>query len=383
MARHFPTVARYARLHRMAAPQRIVFLASVVSIGSLGCEPMFGAEPRTPSQAPAEQSEVQRETGMARLSRECKAGSKVSCSVAANAYKSGEAPVTAPGEIVAQNLTHAAYYWSKGCELGDMWCCENLADANHKGEGIRQDDVEAARLFTRVCEGPLETATGFACTTLGDLYVAGKGVPHDFRKGISLLQRGCSLGVEYGCHLHDLFAGTGRVTAKRAPQGALGLTFGWSKAIAQKTCTDEHGRWLPGEEKDGKETTLCLMRIRALERDGEVGLDFIDGRLATIWAGYDLDDTAAGGEHARVAGMLLKIYDTPSKRAFEILEGCRGRSLATCISEKQATFTIYWEFQSDGSAVSCDLVVGSKGHLALMLMYVSSAGMKAAGHQGL
>ena len=190
-------------------------------------------------------------------------------------------------------------------------------------------------------------------------------------------------GGDHGCQLHELYTGTGRVTTKRAPQGALGFTFGWSKDVAQRSCAESQGQWLPGEPGGGKQTVLCVMRIPALERDGDVGLDFVDGRLASIWAAYEVDDATAGAEHARVAKMLLEIYDTPSKRAFEVLGVCRGRSLTTCISEKQATLSIYWEFENHDSAVSCDLIVNPKGKLELMLMYVSPAGMKAAGHPGL
>jgi hypothetical protein len=367
----------------MTACQRIALLAAVLSIGGLACEPEFSAKPRRPSRPPAELLERHHEKAMVRLSRECKAGKKLSCSLAAASYEHGEAPVDAPGEIVPQDLTRAAYYWSKGCELGDMWCCRNLAAANEKGEGIKKDDVEAARLYTRVCEGPLDTVTKFACASLGEQYVSGKGVRVDFRKGISLLARACSMGADYSCKLHDIYAGTGTVTETSPPEGSLGFTFGWSKEIAQKTCADRDGRWLPAGEKGGVMTMVCKMRVGVLDRDADVGLDFVDGRLANIWALYNVDEATAVAEHARLVDMLFKVYGTPGKRTFEVLDGCRDRSLTTCIKEKQATFSVYWEFADHANSVSAALIVDKDEKLAVILMYMSPAGMKAAGHPGL
>jgi hypothetical protein len=62
-----------------------------------------------------------------------------------------EAPVSAPGEIVARDLNRAAYYDGRACSLGEMWGCFTLAESQEKGEGVAKDDASAFRLYSQVC----------------------------------------------------------------------------------------------------------------------------------------------------------------------------------------------------------------------------------------
>jgi Sel1 repeat len=324
------------------------------------------------------------ESGVGRMSRECKAGKKVSCYLLARAYEKGEAPVTAVGEIVVRDSGRAAYYHEKACALGELWSCYSVAGRYLKGDGVEQNSAHAARLYFTTCNSGevLDDATKFSCAALGDLYVKGQGVPFNFKTGLGLLKRACAMGAERGCKLHDIYGGTGMVSEATAPEGALGFTFGWSADETKAACLRGQGKWSAEPPDAVGERYFCDIRLDALDHDATAQLVFVKGRLAALSAAYDLDKQSGPKEFLRVGDLLNHLYGLPSNRVFDVLDGCGAKSLGECIQGKQAEFLMTWWFK-DGHAISSTLNSTSNKPLFLMIEYESRASLSALGNPGL
>jgi hypothetical protein len=318
------------------------------------------------------------------MSRECEAGKKLSCYLLARAYDKGEAPVTAAGEIVVRDMRRSAHYHDKACALGATPSCYDLADLYLKGKGVTQNSAKAARLYSTICQSDkvLDYETGASCASLGKMTIKGDGVPRNFRAGVELLQRACRLGTKFGCDLRDIYAGTGLRTGAPPPEGALGFLFGWSKAQAQSACSDQAGTWSELPRPGKPPVNGCDLRIAALDRTGSVALTFIENRLDSIFATYDLATGEAGKEFVRVEELLTGLYSTPARRVVEVLDGCGSQKLGTCLEQKQATFSAYWEFK-DPHTISLDVNGTADGDVYLSVMYLSPESIRSAGHPGL
>ncbi|UOR70313.1 tetratricopeptide repeat protein [Helicobacter pylori] len=51
-----------------------------------------------------------------------------------------------------KNLTKAAYFYSKACELKDGWGCSFLGVLYYNGDGVKQDSKKAVALFEKACK---------------------------------------------------------------------------------------------------------------------------------------------------------------------------------------------------------------------------------------
>ncbi|WP_240446566.1 tetratricopeptide repeat protein [Helicobacter pylori] len=51
-----------------------------------------------------------------------------------------------------KNLTKAAYFYSKACELKDGWGCSFLGGLYYNGDGVKQDSKKVATLFKKACK---------------------------------------------------------------------------------------------------------------------------------------------------------------------------------------------------------------------------------------
>ncbi|MGN8506911.1 tetratricopeptide repeat protein, partial [Helicobacter pylori] len=56
------------------------------------------------------------------------------------------------GEGVEKNLTKAAYFYSKACDLKYGGGCGNLGVLYQKGEGVEKDLIKAAHLYSKACK---------------------------------------------------------------------------------------------------------------------------------------------------------------------------------------------------------------------------------------
>ncbi len=56
------------------------------------------------------------------------------------------------GQGVEKNLTKAAYFYTKACELKDGWGCSFLGVLYYNGDGVKQDSKKAVALFEKACK---------------------------------------------------------------------------------------------------------------------------------------------------------------------------------------------------------------------------------------
>ncbi|GAA8083694.1 hypothetical protein HpBT091_01180 [Helicobacter pylori] len=56
------------------------------------------------------------------------------------------------GQGVEKNLTKAAQFYSKACDLKDGWGCSFLGGLYYNGDGVKQDFKKAVALFKKACK---------------------------------------------------------------------------------------------------------------------------------------------------------------------------------------------------------------------------------------
>ncbi|WP_421781248.1 tetratricopeptide repeat protein [Kiloniella litopenaei] len=91
--------------------------------------------------------------------------------------------------------TEIAPNYERACAKGDGLSCFNLGGKFLQGNGVRQDDREAVKLFTKACDNdePL------GCTALGWMLEKGRGISKDPIHASKLYNQGCNAGVSDGC----------------------------------------------------------------------------------------------------------------------------------------------------------------------------------------
>jgi hypothetical protein len=89
------------------------------------------------------------------------------------------------------------------CARGNAEDCWTVALAI-AGDGTPEHIRQAAPALETACNGNI----GQACLTLGVSYQEGSGVPQDLGRAMSLLTKGCDLGVTYACQKRDGLSGT-------------------------------------------------------------------------------------------------------------------------------------------------------------------------------
>ena len=110
--------------------------------------------------------------------RDCDAGSDAACDKLVAAYlKTGGTT----GRHDAAELTRGL------CEGGRRYFCPSLAFVLANGDGIAADRVRAIELFRTTCKDDPK-----ACSEYGNLYLAGRGVPHDPELAQLLLDLACT-----------------------------------------------------------------------------------------------------------------------------------------------------------------------------------------------
>lgn len=320
---------------------------------------------------------------LSRQSARCEAGAKDACYSLGFAHEHGEAPYGFGTEIVIRDMRQAAYYFSKGCTLGDMFSCSLLADHYLNGTGIPRDEAKAVRLHSEVCNGPLVEMTKFSCRTAGDLLVKGIGGRLDFQLGIAYLDKACMLGSSFGCQIHEQYAGTGRVLDVEPPKGAIGFTFGWSVDQARTTCVELHGKWSSGEKKGEGKFARCSLHVSALDHDVSATLGFVDDQLAWVSANYDPDQANALREYNRVGELLVKSYGIPSRRRSIVPDSCGNQAFALCLASNKASFDMLWEFKNRQYSINLYLLGTSNGKVFIFLLYTAPKSDRLVGNPGL
>ncbi|GAA9239906.1 hypothetical protein HpHA217_08090 [Helicobacter pylori] len=56
------------------------------------------------------------------------------------------------GQGVEKNLTKAAQFYSKACDLNNGGGCSFLGVLYYNGDGVKQDSKKAAALFEKACK---------------------------------------------------------------------------------------------------------------------------------------------------------------------------------------------------------------------------------------
>lgn len=56
------------------------------------------------------------------------------------------------GRGVEKNLTKAAYFYSKACDLKEGMGCGNLGVLYYNGDGVKRDSKKADQYFSKACK---------------------------------------------------------------------------------------------------------------------------------------------------------------------------------------------------------------------------------------
>ena len=133
------------------------------------------------------------------------------CSMGSTTACTDEGYMRQHGRAVAQDEALAATLYERACagtpcQAGNLLGCLNLGKVYRDGIGVGADPARAARIFRSACEGPLDEGDvdpgphrARACSLLGALHLAGRGVPADPGEGLELSKRGCDQGDGFGC----------------------------------------------------------------------------------------------------------------------------------------------------------------------------------------
>ncbi|NLK66868.1 MAG: sel1 repeat family protein [Campylobacteraceae bacterium] len=104
------------------------------------------------------------------------------------------------GEGVEQNLPVAYSYFKKACDNGFLQSCFNVGLMSLNGDGTAKDEFIAFDMFKKTCvKDKKEYKTSDGCINLAMLYIDGKGVRQDFKKGLEILDDACKAGVLQSC----------------------------------------------------------------------------------------------------------------------------------------------------------------------------------------
>jgi uncharacterized protein len=96
----------------------------------------------------------------------------------------------------------SARAYARGCELGDVTSCNNLANDYYYGDGVALDWAKAARFYFEACDG----GDKVGCANVGFLAEYGDGVALDMKRADDAYREACTLGSAYGCVHLDMLA---------------------------------------------------------------------------------------------------------------------------------------------------------------------------------
>jgi hypothetical protein len=223
----------------------------------------------------------------------------------------------------------------------------------------------------------------FSCGTLGALFTQEYRDRAELQMGISYLARACALGNELSCIEHDRQAGTGRVSDREPPKGAIGFTFGWSSNQAKTTCFELHGKWSSAKRFGAGKSTTCDLHVAALGNDVTATLGFLDDSLAWIQIVYDPGRGKEIGAHTHVGDLLAESWGPPSGKRFLVIDACGDLSFAMCLVKKQAEFETWWDFKNHKYYIMLSLVGNPNGRTMVSLLYSSPESERLVGNPGL
>lgn len=86
--------------------------------------------------------------------------------------------------------------YKKACDSGNAVACSKLGLIYYAGRGIEQDDLKALGFFRKACAGD-DTRS---CVFLGFMYHNGLGIKRDDLKAAELYAKACNGGDELGCN---------------------------------------------------------------------------------------------------------------------------------------------------------------------------------------
>jgi serine/threonine protein kinase len=118
------------------------------------------------------------------------------------------------GQGVTEDDTQAANLYTKACNGDPPKGCNSLGEMYANGKGVGKDDTRAAALYSKACNA--NDALG--CSNLGSDYWFGRGVPQDDSHAAALYSRACDSGNGVGCSSLGLCYGTGRGVGKDLAQ---------------------------------------------------------------------------------------------------------------------------------------------------------------------
>jgi hypothetical protein len=133
------------------------------------------------------------------------------CSMGSTTACTDEGYMRQHGRGVARDEAAAASLYERACEgtpcqAGNLLGCLNLGKVYRDGIGVTADPARAAQIFRSACQRPAEDGDvdpgphrARACSLLGALHLAGRGVATDLVEGLTLSQRGCDQGDGFGC----------------------------------------------------------------------------------------------------------------------------------------------------------------------------------------
>ena len=108
------------------------------------------------------------------------------------------------GKFVDHDMTKAAFFYERGCRLGDIQLCVRLGIDLDRGEQLPRDSGRAVDFFRYACSGADGNPNTYAgCTNLGVHLLNGDGIGKDEVRAASLFDRGCKGGWRDGCYWID------------------------------------------------------------------------------------------------------------------------------------------------------------------------------------
>jgi C-terminal peptidase prc len=96
---------------------------------------------------------------------------------------------------VIRNPQQSNPFLRRACDLRDTEACSTLGESYERGRGVPTDFAMAASLYDWACSA----GYGDACSSRGQMSADGRGFPKDGREAEAYFERGCQLGSGVGC----------------------------------------------------------------------------------------------------------------------------------------------------------------------------------------
>ena len=98
--------------------------------------------------------------------------------------------------VGSNDTRHAVHLTARACELGATRGCTSLGSLYLEGRGVEEDEPRAVRLFAESCAG----GEAAACYNLGLLFEQGRGVEADAHRAGMLFEQACLDGMKQACN---------------------------------------------------------------------------------------------------------------------------------------------------------------------------------------